>query len=102
MDGNDRRYGELKAPVGDGLFAAYDPFDIKAAEYLIVASSDYLYTPRSLFWPDMVFMTAPKLDWGQSVGMMISERKVVSMEPQVIVVAGSNDHLQSRGLLSHL
>ena len=24
------------------------------------------------------------------------------MEPQVIVVAGSNDHLQSRGLLSRL
>ena len=32
--------------------------------------------------------------------MMISVRRVVSMEPQVIVVAGSNDHLQSRGLLS--
>ena len=27
---------------------------------------------------------------------------MVSMEPQVIVVAGSNDHLQSRGLLSRL
>ena len=32
--------------------------------------------------------------------MMISVRRVVSMEPQVIVVAGSNDHLQSKGLLS--
>ena len=67
-----------------------------------MASSDYLYTPRSLFWPDVIFLTAPKLDWGQSVGMMISVRRVVSMEPQVIVVAGSNDHLQSRGLLSRL
>ena len=88
MDGDDRRYGELKAPDGD--------------KYLIVASSDYLYTPRSLFWPDVIFLTAPKLDWGQSIGMMISVRRVVSMEPQVIVVAGSNDHLQSRGLLSRL
>ena len=26
VDGDDRRYGELKAPVGDGLFAAYDPW----------------------------------------------------------------------------
>ena len=102
MDGDDRRYGELKAPVGDGLFAAYDPLDLKAAKYLIVASSDYLYTPRSLFSPDVIFLTAPKLDWGQSIGMMISVRRVVSMEPQVIVVAGSNDHLQSRGLLSRL
>ena len=50
----------------------------------------------------MIFLTAPKLDWGQSIGMMISVRRVVSMEPQVIVVAGSNDHLQSRGLLSRL
>ena len=33
---------------------------------------------------------------------MISVRRVVSMEPQVIVVAGSKDHLQSRGLLSRL
>ena len=102
MDGDDKRYGKLKAPIGDGLFAAYDPLDMKAAKYLIVASSDYLYTPRSLFWPDVIFLTAPKLDWGQAIGMMISVRRVVSMEPQVIVVAGSIDHLQSRGLLSRL
>ena len=102
MDGDDRRYGELKAPVGDSLFAAYHPLDIKEAKYLIVASSDYLYTPRSLFWPDVIFLTAPKLDWGQSAGMTISVRRTISMEPQVVVIAGSNDHLQSRGLLSRL
>ena len=27
VDGDDRRYGELKAPIGDGLFAAYDPLE---------------------------------------------------------------------------
>ena len=102
VDGDEQRYGKLKAPIGDGLFAAYDPLEMKAAKYLIVASSDYLYTPRSLFWPDVIFLTAPKLDWGQAIGMLISVRRVVSMEPQVIVVAGSNDHLQSRGLLSRL
>ena len=51
VDGDDRRYGELKAPVGDGLFAAYDPLNMKAAKYLIVASSDYLYTPVLSFGP---------------------------------------------------
>ena len=102
VDGDDQRYGKLKAPISEGLFAAIDPLEMKAAKYLIVASSDYLYTPRSLFWPDVIFFTAPKLDWGQAIGMMISVRRVVSMEPQVIVVAGSNDHLQSRGLLSRL
>ena len=75
---------------------------MKAAKYLIVASSDYLYTSRSLFWPDVIFLTTLKLDWGQSIGMMVSVLRVASMEPQVIVVAGSNDHLQSRGLLSRL
>ena len=100
--GDDKRYGKLKAPIGDGLFAPYDPLDMKAAKYLIVAGSDYLYKPRSLFWPDVIFLTAPKLDWGQAIGMMTSVRRVVSMESQVIVVAGSNDHLQSRGLLSRL
>ena len=91
-----------EAPVGDSQFAAYDPKDLKAAKNLLVASSDYLYTPRSLFWPDVIFFTAPKMDWGQSAGMLISVQRVVSMEPRVIVVAGSNDHLQSRGLLSRL
>ena len=37
LDGDDRRYGKL--------FAVYDPLEKKAAKYLIVASSDYLYTP---------------------------------------------------------
>ena len=102
MEGDDKRYAGLMAPVGDSLFAAYDPLDMKAAKYLIVASSDYLYTLRSLFWPDVVFLTAPKLDWGQSGGMMTYVQRVVSMEPHVIVVEGSNDHLQSRELLSGL
>ena len=88
--------------MGDSLFAAYDPLDIKAAKNLIVASSDYLYTPRSLFGPVLIFLTAPKLDWGQSVGMTISVQRTVSMDPQVIIIAGSNDNLQSRGLLSRL
>ena len=46
-------YSRVLRPVGDSLFAAYDPLDIKEAKYLIVASSDYLYTSRSLFWPDV-------------------------------------------------
>ena len=54
VKGNDKRYAGLKTPMGDSLFAAYDPLDIKAAKYLIVARSDYLYTPPSLFWPDIL------------------------------------------------
>ena len=86
----------------DSLFAAYDPLDIKAAKNLIVASSCYLYTPCSLFWPDVIFLTAPKLDWWQSAGMTISVRRAIGMDLQVIIIAGLNDHLQRRGLLSRL
>ena len=59
VEGGDSSYEGLKAPVGDSLFAAYDPLDIKEAKYLIIASSDYIYTPRSLFWPDVIFLTVP-------------------------------------------
>ena len=100
VEGDDMRHAGLKAPVADSLFAAYDPLDIKAAKYLIIASSDYLYMPRSHFWPDVIFLVAPKLDWGQSAGMTISVRRTISMDPQVIVIAGSNDYLQSRGVPS--
>ena len=62
VEGDDKRYAGLKAPVCDSLFVAYDLLDLKAAKYLIVACSDYLYTPRSLFWSDVIFLTAPKLD----------------------------------------
>ena len=50
----------------------------------------------------MVFPTAPKLDWGQAVGMALSVHRTVSMDPKVMIIAGSNDHLQSRGLLTLL
>ena len=36
------------------------------------------------------------------MGMTISVQRTVSMDPQVIIFAGSNDHLQSRGLLPRL
>ena len=37
VEGDDRRYAGLTAPVGDSLFAAYDTLDMKVAKYLIVA-----------------------------------------------------------------
>ena len=50
----------------------------------------------------MIFLTDPKLDRGQAIGMAISVQRIVNMDPQVIVIAGSNDHLQSRGLPTRL
>ena len=45
VEGDDKSNAGLKATIGDKPFAAYDPLDMKAAKYLISASSDYLYTP---------------------------------------------------------
>ena len=47
-----------------------------------------------------MFLTAPNLDWGQTVGMAISMQRVVNINPQVVIIAGSNNYLQSRGVLS--
>ena len=72
---------------------------MKLGKILIVASSDYLYVAPSLFWPDVVFLAAPNLDWGQPAGMAISAERAVNVNLEVVMIAGSNDHLQSRGLL---
>ena len=36
------------------------------------------------------------------MGMEMNVQRVVNMDPQVVIKAGSNDHLQSRGLLNGL
>ena len=102
VEGDEKRYAHLESPIGDSLFAAYDPQEKKLGKSSVVASSDYLYTPRSLFWPDLIFLTAHKLDWVQAVGMAINVQKRVNVDPELLIIAGSNDHLQSRGLLNAL
>ena len=100
VEADERRYAHMVSPKGDSLFAAYDPQEMKLGKILIVASSDYLYIPHSLFWSDVIFLTAPYLDWGQAIGMAISVQRVVNLYPVVVIVPGSNDPLQSRGLLN--
>ena len=68
------------------------------AKYLIVAVPDYVYSPRSLFWPDVIFPTPPKLYWGQSIAMAISLQRVANLDPQVIVIVGSNAESRAIGL----
>ena len=65
VEGDERSNLRRKSPKGDNLFAAYDPQEMKLGKILIVASFDYLYTPRSLFWPHVIFFIAPNFDWGK-------------------------------------
>ena len=102
VQGYERRSAHMESPKGDNLFASYGLQETKLGKNLIVANSDYLYTPRSLFWQDVIFLTASKLDWCQALGMSISVQRVLNMDPELVIKAGSNDHLQSRGFLNAL
>ena len=91
VEGDENMYVHLESPKRDNLFAAYDPREIKLGRIRIVGCFDYLYTPRSHFWSDVFFLTVPNLDWCQSVRMAISVQRVVNVDPERVIIAGSND-----------
>ena len=103
QEGDVMRYGGLKAIKKDEtIFAAYDKAEMRKATIMIVASSDFVYTSKSLFWPDVIMLAAVDLDLMQSVSMAIGLQRQKEMHPVTIVFAGINDHLHSRGILSRL
>ena len=72
QEGDVQRYGGLKAIKKDEtIFAAYDKAEMGKAKIMIVASSDFVYTSKSLFWPDVIMLAAVDLDLMQSVWMAI-------------------------------
>ena len=103
QEGDVQRYGGLKAIKKDEtIFAAYDKAEMTKAKIMIVASSDFVYTSKSLFWPDVVMLAAVDLDLMQSVSMAIEVQRQTEMSPITILFDGINDHLHSRGFLSRL
>ena len=102
-DGDVQRYGGLKAIKKDEtIFAAYDKAEMRKANIMIVAISEFVYTSKSLFWPDVIRLAAVDLDLLQSVSLAIGVQRQTDMNPITIVFAGINDHLHSRGFLSRL
>ena len=75
---------------------------MRKAKIMIVASSDFVYTSKSLFWTDVIMLAAVDLDLMKSVLMAIGVQRQTEMNPITIVFAGINDHLRSRGFLSRL
>ena len=69
---------------------------------MIVANSEFVYTSKSLFWPDVIMLAAVDLDLLQSISLAIGVQRQTDMNPITIVFAGINDHLHSRGFLSRL
>ena len=103
QDGDVLRYGGLKAIKKDEtIFAAYDKAEMRKAKIMIVANSEFVYTSKFLFWPDVIMLAAVDLDLLQSVSLAKGVQRQTDMNPLTIVFAGINDHLHSRGFLSRL
>ena len=84
------------------IFAAYDKAEIRKAKIMIGANSEFVYTSKSLFWPDVIMLAAVDLDLLQAVSMAIGVQRQTDMNSITIVFAGINDHLHSRGFLVRL
>ena len=103
QDGDAQRYGGLTAIMKDEtIFAAYDKAEMRKAKIMVVANSEFVYTSKSLFWPDVIMLAAVDLDLQQSISLAIGVQRQMEMNPITIVFAGINDHLHSRGFLSRL
>ena len=103
QEGDVQRYGGLKAiKKDDTIFAAYDNAEMRKANIMIVANSDFVHTSKSLFWPDVITLAAVDLELMQSVSMAIGVQRQTEMNPITIVFDGINDHLHSRGFLNTL
>ena len=104
QEGDVQRYGRLKAikKVDETIFAAYDTAEMRKAKIMVVASSEFVYTSKSMFWPDGIMLAAVDLNLMQSVSMAIGVQRQTKVNPIKIVFAGMNDHLHSRGFLRRL
>ena len=103
QDGDVQRYGGLKAIKKDEtIFAAYDKAEMRKAKIMIVANSEFVYTSKSLLWPDVIMLAAVDLDQLQAVPLAIGVQRQTDMNPVTVVFAGISDHLHSRGFLSRL
>ena len=103
QDDDAQRYGGLTAIKKDEtIFAAYDKAEMRKANIMVVANSEFVYTSKSLFWPDVKMLAAVDLDLMQSISLAIGVQRQTDMNPITIVFAGINDHLHSRGFLSRL
>ena len=86
-EGDVERYGELKFQTDQTIFAEYDKVKIRKAKLLVVASSDFVHTSKSLFWLDVIMLAATDLDSMQFVSMAIGFQRKTQMNPRTVVFA---------------
>ena len=101
-EGDVKRYCELKFRTDETIFAVCDKVEMRTAKIIVTASSDFVHTSKSLFWPDVIMLAGTNLDLMQPVSMAIGVQRQTEMNTITIVFAGMKNHLQSRGLLTRL
>ena len=95
-EGDFQRYGGLQAiKKCETIFDTYDKAEMRKAKIMIVANSDFVYTSKSLFWPDVIMLAAVDLDLTQSVSMAIGVQRQTDMNPITILFISINNHLYS-------
>ena len=100
QEGDKERCAGLRFRKNETIFAAYDNVEMRKSKILVVASSDFEHTSKSLFWPDVRMLVETDLNLIQSVSMAIDVQRLTKKNPITMVFAGINDHSHSRGFLS--
>ena len=67
QEGEIKRYYELKFKIEETIFAAYDKAEMRKAKILVIASSNFMNTSNSFFWPDVIMLAGTDLE-GMQLG----------------------------------
>ena len=82
--------------------AVYDRADPAAARVIIVAGSDFEGTSPKLFWPEILVYSLPGAELHQMLILVVAIKSEMPCEPELLLFAGMNDHLNAAGLLEQL
>ena len=59
-------------------------------------------TSPKLFWPETLVYLLPVAELNQMLALVVAMKSETLCEPELLLVAGMNDHLHAAGLLEHL
>ena len=79
--------------------AVYDRSDPGA---IIVAGSHFEGKSPKLFWPENLVYLLSGAELNQMLTLIVAIKSETPCEPELLLFAGMNDHLQAAGLLEHL
>ena len=98
-----RRFGK---PCGSAqlakTLAVYDRADPAAARVIIVTGSDFEGTSPRLFWPKTLVYSLPGAKLNQMLTLVVAIKSEMPCEPELLLFAGMNGHLDAAGLLEQL